>query len=340
MVRSYRAGENSQILGLAEALGLPFEEKRLVYKRAGVFGNLTRRVGLFGIRQSASSPLEPPWPRLIISAGLRNEPVCRALARQSGGRTRLVFVGRTWAPRSEFDLIVTTPQYRLPDGPGVLENLGTLHRVTEARLQEAAEIWRPRLNPEGGRTIAVLIGGRSGPVTFGTHAAKRLAKLSQARAHKIGAKLLVTSSSRTDPRAVDILADTLAANLPDTSHIHRFGTNDTNPYFGMLALADEIIVTSDSIAMLSEACATGKPVWIFDLGAAPRDSTLATALYRALMRVGPKRLSRDLALAHEKFIAAGFAAWLERDAEPAAGGHTEDLARAVAKVQALLKEPQ
>ncbi|MCY4040768.1 MAG: ELM1/GtrOC1 family putative glycosyltransferase [Gammaproteobacteria bacterium] len=330
-VRSYRAGENSQIIGLAEALGAPFEEKRLVYKPTGALGNLTRRVGLFGIDRRASSPLAPPWPKLIISAGLRNEPVCRWIAKQSEGRTRLVFLGRTWAPRSEFDLIVTTPQYRLPDEDGVLHNLGTLHRVTEPRLVEAAEVWKAQLNPEDAPTIAVLIGGRSGPVTFGTHAANRLASLAQARAEKIGAKLLVTSSSRTDPRAIDMLA----AHLPKSAHVHRFGHGE-NPYFGVLALADEIIVTSDSIAMLSEACATGKPVWIFDLGAPPRDKSLATELYRALVRFGPKRLSRDLALVHESFIARDLAAWLEADAKPASGGQTQDVQRAVAYIRELL----
>jgi len=331
-VHSYRAGENSQILGLAEALQMPFEDKRLVYKPLGALGNLFRRVGLFGIDRGASSSLEPPWPRLIISAGLRNEPVCRWIARRSGGRTRLVFLGRTWAQRSEFDLIVTTPQYRLPKEGGVLHNLGTLHRITEPRLSEAAQAWAARLNLEGAPAIAVLIGGRSGPVTFAARAAKRLAMLASARAAQIGAKLLVTSSSRTAPQAIDVLESC----LPESAHVHRFGS-DENPYFGMLALADEIIVTSDSIAMLSEACATGKPVWIFDLGAKPRDRALATELYRLLMRCGPKHLSRDLGLVHEAFVGASLAAWLDADAPPVAGGRTADLSRTTQQVRRLLE---
>ena len=38
-----------------------------------------------------------------------------------------------------------------------------------------------------------------------------------------------------------------------------------NPYFGYLGLADAIVVTGDSVSMVSEACATGKPVYVFDL---------------------------------------------------------------------------
>lgn len=343
-VLSYRAGENSQILGLAEALDKPFETKRLSYRRLGAFGNLTRRVGLFGIDQARSSPLAPPWPTLIISAGLRNEPVCRWIAEQSGGRTKLVFLGRTWTARSEFDLVITTPQYRLPDEQGVLQNLGTLHGVSTDRLASEASRWAPLLNPENTPCIAILIGGRSGPYTFGKHAAKRLARLADARALPQGATLLITSSARTQPSALH----QLQSHLRSPAQVHRFGAGE-NPYFGMLALAKEIIVTGDSIAMLSEAVATGKPVWIFDLGTGshamnklaapgPRDRTLKTELYGLLMRIGPERFSRDLPLVHERFVAEGLAAWLEEGTSPALAGHTGDMERAVSSVRELLAQ--
>jgi mitochondrial fission protein ELM1 len=38
-----------------------------------------------------------------------------------------------------------------------------------------------------------------------------------------------------------------------------------NPYFGILGLADYVVVTIDSINMVSEALATGKPVYVADL---------------------------------------------------------------------------
>ena len=38
-----------------------------------------------------------------------------------------------------------------------------------------------------------------------------------------------------------------------------------NPYFGLLSLGEVIIVTSDSMSMMSEACSTGKPVYIYEM---------------------------------------------------------------------------
>ena len=44
----------------------------------------------------------------------------------------------------ELDLVITTPQYRLPDRADVLQNLGTLHRVTPGSLDAARAAWQPR----------------------------------------------------------------------------------------------------------------------------------------------------------------------------------------------------
>ncbi|HJT99539.1 MAG TPA: ELM1/GtrOC1 family putative glycosyltransferase, partial [Rhodanobacteraceae bacterium] len=59
-----------------------------------------------------------------------------------------------------------------------------------------------------------------------------------------------------------------------------------NPYAGFLGWADRIVVTPDSVNMISEACATGKPVYTF----APRpiEGKLA-AFHRELRASGHLR---------------------------------------------------
>src|SRR5688500_3705475 len=68
VMMGHKAGDNSQILALAEALGWPFEIKRLVYRPTELLTNLAAPLTLAGIVRRKSSPLEPPWPDLIISA--------------------------------------------------------------------------------------------------------------------------------------------------------------------------------------------------------------------------------------------------------------------------------
>jgi mitochondrial fission protein ELM1 len=344
LIGGYRAGERTQMLALAEALGWPFEIKELVYRPYDAIPGLLRIDSLAGIDRDASSPLRPPWPDLVISAGMRNEPVCRWIRKRSGGRTRLVHIGRPWAAYRNFDLVVTTPQYRLPQRNNILQNTGTLHRVCPETLTAAAALRSSFAHlPEP--YVGVIIGGNSGPYTFGPNTARDLAREASDMARTLGGSLLVSTSARTIPAATDALAGTI-----DCPHyLYRWTPADrANPYFTILALASALIVTSDSVSMLSEAAATGAPLYIFDLDpehrqppagadSVGRDFRLTATLYSLLMRFGHKRLTRDLELFHRRLVDSGRAAWLgDEGIRHGAVEPLPDVQRAVARVRALL----
>ena len=177
----YREGDNTQILALADALGWPYEVKRLAYRKWGYASDVLRGSTLAGIDPAASSPLEEPWPDLVISAAMRNEPVCRWIQRQAGKPVRYVHIGRPWARLRWFDLVVTMPEFRLPVRPNVLNNGLSLTRITEADLAEAATNWSPRLAHLPRPLIAVLVGGYAGPYALGLETARRLARVASAR---------------------------------------------------------------------------------------------------------------------------------------------------------------
>ncbi len=371
LIDAYRAGERGQVRALAEYLvqrpGWTLETMTMDYRTWGVWPHVIGTCSLAGVVPSSRSQLKPPWPDIVISCGVRNEPVCRWLRQQSGGRTRYVHVGRPWGPLDQFDLVVTTPQYRVPEYPTVLNNALTLHSLTAERLRSAASHWRERFAHLPGPYIAVNLGGNSGPYTLGPNAAIRLAGELNTLAQAAGASLLISSSSRTSVAALDTLETALS--VPHL--LYRWRANDgDNPYLGMLALADAVVVTADSIAMLSEACATAKPVYMFDIGGmrdgftGERDFRLGASLYGALMRFGWQRLSRDITLVHQQLEQTGRARWLtdavaERfilksdvDANSAvAGGReraggvavqepgSEDMQRAANAIVALLAEP-
>jgi mitochondrial fission protein ELM1 len=333
-VASYRAGENSQIFGLAQRVDPDYVTKRLRYNAwAGPLG-LLRRVTVRGIDPTASDALTPPWPDVIVCAGVKNEPVCRWIARASGGRTKLVFLGRTWARRNEFGLVVTTPQYRLPSEPNVVHNLMTQHGVVPARLAAERGRWDAKLAALPRPLLGVLVGGDSGPFVLGERAARRLARKIDAMVGKRGGSAIVTTSARTRPIVADVLEKTVTAPL----RLHRYRTGDAdNPYFGILALSDAFIVTSDSVAMLSEAAATGRDVHIFDLGAHEaegRDVTVKSIAYRVMMALLPKRLSRDIGLFHEAFVAHGYGTW-SNEPNPRSASPTQEADETVARVRSL-----
>jgi uncharacterized protein len=351
-----KAGDNAQIMALAEALGWPFETKHLVFRRTELITNLLAGPTLTGVIRDQSSPLEPPWPELMISAGRRNEPACRWVQAQAGGEARLVHVGRPWAPLECFDLIVTTPQYRLSESPNVLQNTTPLQRVTEARLTEAAQLWAPRLAHLPQPYVAVMIGGNAGPYVLDAEAGALLGRAASVVAKRAGGSLLISTSARTPEPAISALE--AAIDVPAEIFRWRRDAVD-NPYLGYLALAGSIIVTCESMSMLAEACATRKPVHMFDLDTGPdtkwplmaellgevqqrswqrrlRRLRFQPLVYRIAMVTGPRRLTRDVRIIQQQLIADGRAVWLGQpfpDGQPPPP--LDDVARAVRSVKAL-----
>ncbi len=347
IIKPYRAGEQAQVSALATALGWPVVTKQLEYRSWVVLPHLLGSASIAGINGDSQHQLTAPWPDFVISCGVRNEPVCRWIREQSGGHTRYIHVGRPWGPLEGFDLVITTPQYRIPQRDNVVQNTLTLnnahHYGTKPSSDEDAA-----LSDLPGPRIAVLAGGNSGPFTFGPNSARRLLTQASALARSLQGSLMITTSARTADSACAVLAQD--PGVP--SAFYRWRANDSaNPYRQMLALADRIIVTGDSIGMLSEAVATGKPVHIFDLGGMrdgaekPSDRRLGARLYAFMLRWLWQPLSRDITLVHRALVDTGQARWLddtpgENLAErPASCGHRSsghaDLERAVAAVRRL-----
>ncbi|MBV9967260.1 MAG: mitochondrial fission ELM1 family protein, partial [Alphaproteobacteria bacterium] len=75
-----------------------------------------------------------------------------------------------------------------------------------------------------------------------------------------GGSAVVTPSRRTGAAGIALLRERLAG-LP----AEIWGGAGDNPYYAYLAVADALLVTADSVSMISEAAATGKPVHVLEL---------------------------------------------------------------------------
>jgi mitochondrial fission protein ELM1 len=308
---SYRAGETSQILALASALA---DTTQSAWRRIDIdYQPWASAAGFLRLTTAVGARVPPggSWPKLLISAGLSNEPICRWVKRRSGGRTRIVFLGRTWARASRFDLVVTTPQYRLRPAANIVENPLTLHRIGPDVLDEAKRSFASRFAADQQRLVGVLLGGNSGPYRFDSAYARRLAWELNDFARVENARLLISSSSRTPPEFFAELAQLLA----DEHELHDWRSNEPNPYLGILACAEKLIVSADSIAMISEAVATGKPVLLSEPSFA---ASPGAWLYHSATSWGHRRWTRNVALVHETLRQLGLATWFAQ--QPATGG--------------------
>ena len=249
-----KAGTENQCLGLAEAMGLAPVVKRVRPRAPWSW----LPVGL-GMASPGDVGLTPPWPDLLIASGRRSVPYALAVRRRSRGATFTVQIQDPRIAPRRFDL-VAAPRHDHVRGANVVETLGALNRVTPERLREAAEHFAPRFAHLPHPLVAVLVGGSSGSYRLTPEATGALCDQLTKLGDSSGAGLVVTPSRRTGEANVAILGRRLAA-LPATV----WDGAGENPYFGLLGLAEALIVTCDSVSMASEACATGKPVYVIDL---------------------------------------------------------------------------
>lgn len=243
----HRRGDNNQLLALAEGLRVPFETRTLAYRKtARAWMKLFPR-SLDHLEAQSARWLEPPWPDLVIGIGRRSVPVARWIQQQSGGQSRLVRLGHPRTPNDLFDLVITTRQYPVPDGPNVIRLPVAMSRfreppaLTSAEQAELAQWPRPLL--------LVSLGGTAPMWRLDLPELARALDVLGERAQALGGTLIVMPSPRSPDEALELVKARRFAIVPRKLR-----------YAAALAAADEHHVTADSVSMISEAILTGKPV--------------------------------------------------------------------------------
>lgn len=254
---SDHAGDNAQLMAMADALAWPYECKRITarprpYLLDALLGPKLPRRPVPG--------LSAPWPDMVLSSGRRCAQVAQWIKHRSSGTTKLVHVGRAQVPLWRFDLVLSTPQYGLALEENVVD-LPAPYMSPRSLNQAQLEIWRQRFASLPRPWIAVLVGASASPYCLDFDAQVRLGHEANTTVKALGGSILLSSSPRSSATTTDALLS--AIDIPCLSY--RFGETQDNPYLAFLALADGFIVTGDSLSMLTEACMTGRPVAVFPL---------------------------------------------------------------------------
>jgi mitochondrial fission protein ELM1 len=265
VVSDGRTGIENQALGLAEAVQRlrPAEiiVKRIRWRKA--FDKLPSALKAPWMLDPSSDAVSPApgegWPDLWIATGRATLPLSARVRERSGGRT---FVVQTQDPRWRLDAydLVVAPAHDGVAGPNVLPITGSPHRVTPARLAEAAAAFKDVLSPLPRPRVAALIGGRSAAFDLTEAQAGELADRIAGAVGEAGGSLMLTFSRRTPEAAKQVMT----ARLADLPGPIWDGTG-ANPYFAFLQFADHVLVTEDSANMAAEAASTGKPVHVLPM---------------------------------------------------------------------------
>jgi len=159
----------------------------------------------------------------------------------------------------QFDLVIA-PQHDELEGENVFPTLGGINQITPENLAAAGAAFAARYETLPRPLLALVLGGNSKAYRMTEARMAELGRQLAALLRAESAGLLITASRRTPPDCLGALLKELDG-LP---YRHWDGKGD-NPYLAYLALAEQILVTCDSVNMVSEAATTGKPVQVIDL---------------------------------------------------------------------------
>lgn len=255
------AGNERQAQALAQAMQIGAEALHTGLCGPWAWTAPRLQAGLrLGVTAALRRRLRAPWPALAIGCGRDGASLTRWLRNASDGKTFTVQILDPRIDPKHFDLVVA-PRHDALQGANVIQTIGALNAVDEdwlaaglARFANLAQLPQPR--------TAVLIGGpRRGLEMDDAWFEAFLARINAVVARD-GGSVLVSTSRRTPDAWRRQSREHLRADSGTIGCVHFWnGPEDgENPYPGYLAAADRIIVTPDSVNMLSEACATGKPV--------------------------------------------------------------------------------
>jgi hypothetical protein len=274
------AGNRRQALALAEALTPSIRE--LVVELRAPWAWFAPRL-LPGGRMALSrrqDSLTPPWPTLVIGCGRAAAWATRQIRDWSDGRALAVQILDPRLAPAHWDLVVA-PKHDQLHGDNVLTPLGSLNPVDDTWLADARDAFAAFGDLPGPR-LGVLLGGARHGATLDVSELAALLEAVKQRHAREGGSVMVVASRRT-PGAVLPMVRAAFHDLP--GFIWAPGDDDPNPYPGVLGWADRLVVTPDSVNMLSEACATGRPVHTLVTGPLPRKLERFHAELRATHRL-------------------------------------------------------
>jgi mitochondrial fission protein ELM1 len=260
VLKGLRAGDSAQALDLASRLDGTCHTHQLAFNALHVIPNWLGGATVRHLTPASRAALQPPWPNLVVATGKRTAAVAMWIKYQSRGKTRIVQLGRPQTELSAFDLVVTTPQYGMPQAPNVIEiplPFGAAKPAAHANVEHHQAAWAHLPRPW---TMAV-IGAAKFPLILGQ---TQLADYGRLLSQNCDGSILLFDSPRSAQGALSRVAENVGARgfCPPRHAQH-------NAYAAALTLSDRCIVTSDSMSMISDMVATGKPTAVYRLPISP-----------------------------------------------------------------------
>lgn len=253
-----RTGNKNQILGILKELNLAYKIKKVKYNFFAHLPNFIIQL-LGGNIHTNKFKMNyfPPFPSIIISCGRRTFPLASKLKKYIKPTPKLIHL---MYPRYSLNIksadIIFTPNHdTIKNKDNLIKTFGTANQINHTLKKNIqSKISKP--------VVSILIGGNHGRYKMKTDIIKEIIDTVSLKMKKKGS-ILISTSRRTSNEIISYLDHIIEENILVKSIYHPRTSRKKNSLSQILSLADEIIVTGDSMSMLSESCELKKPVRVF-----------------------------------------------------------------------------
>ncbi len=269
-----RAGTNNQSIALAEEVGdydiFKIEHSFLGKLPNKFFSNSWSRISKESATKLQEKLQNDGFPSFIICGGRKLALIARMIKEQSNFSSKIIQIMQPQLPINNFDIVIIPDHdnFKYRNDKRVIFSVGALNKVNKKNLALEKEKFTDSLGKISKKKITLLLGGKSRGVGFGKTQALDLIKFIDKVAKRENAKILILNSRRTEAKINKIFKNNLNCDY-EFFDWRQYQNSENNPYLAVLAYSDKLIVSSDSISMISECCSTQKPTYVFNCDKLP-----------------------------------------------------------------------
>ena len=189
---------------------------------------------------------------LVISCG-RKSVVPSIILKKKNDKIFTIHIQDPKVSFKNFDLVVA-PEHDNLVGENVISSKGAIHYITKDEIEKANSYLSDKINNKN--IVSLILGGPNKYYNFSNEELAKIFNKVRSNFISIGYKIIIIPSMRTPKRIIDL------ANKEFLSDGYVVNSVDKQAYLASLALANKIVVTCDSTSMISEAAASGKPIFV------------------------------------------------------------------------------
>jgi len=258
----------------AEIIEVKFKNRfcRLLLKLSAIFsGPYCRRCFScvrFCLQKNSFCELMQAPCDIVVSAGSSLASVNLFLGFKNKAR-RVVLMKPSLLSSNRFDLMITPEHDRVKPKNNVVVTKIAPNLINQQYLQDQAKALKTRYKIldtryQNGPTIGVLIGGDTAKYSITVELISKVVSQLKQAAESLNCQLLISTSRRT-PKMTEELLKKDFLNFPRCKLlIIANEKNIPEAVGGILGLSDIVVVSGESVSMVSEAVSAQRPVLVFN----------------------------------------------------------------------------